>query len=299
MTDEPNDEKYLLPVDDGLHMSAWGYWARDKLAILARYIKSSTKAMSSPKMYWRRRYYIDLLAGPGKSYVKGQKANIFLGSPLIALTDEVGFTDYIFVEEKRSRVDALTKRCAAARSILRRNVRILAGDCNALIDQIVEEINAVDQPPFGKTDWNSLGLAFLDPEGLELNWETVIKLASLKRVDLLINFSTGGLKRTALPALRTESGEAQADRFFGDTAWREIPLQPDGRMPVNDWIKFYQERLTDSTNPPYQWGTPKSVKNSKGVEIYRLLFASKADLGIKLWEDALSKGPPQPKLPSL
>ena len=296
MTDNSDLANFLLPVDDGLHMSEWGFWARDKLDILARYIKSSAKAMASPKMHWRRRYYIDLLAGPGKSYVRQQPSNIFLGSPLIALTDETGFTDYIFVEENAKSVEALTTRCTAAKNLPGVNVRILLGDCNVLIDDIVDEINSVDQPPFSKTDWNSLGLAFLDPEGLELNWETVLKLASLKRVDLLINFSTGGLKRTALPALKTKAGEAQADKFFGDLDWRNIPLQTSGRMPVNEWIEFYQERLSSNTNPPYLWGTSKSVRNSKGVEMYRLLFASKSDLGIELWEDAWSKGPSQPRL---
>ena len=296
MADGQDNEKYLLPVDDGLYMSEWGYWAKDKLDILARYIKSSTKAMSSPKMHWRKRYYIDLLAGPGKSYVRKQRSNIFLGSPLIALADETGFTDYIFVEENSKSVDALIKRCTVATIRPGINVKVLAGDCNVLIDGIVDEINSVDRPPFSKTDWNSLGLAFLDPEGLELNWDTVLKLASLKRVDLLVNFSTGGLKRTVLPALRAEPGEAQADRFFGTLDWRNIPLKSTGRMPVNEWIEFYQERLTERTDPPYQWGTSKSVKNSKGVEMYRLIFASKSELGIALWEDAWSKGPTQPTL---
>src|SRR5690606_7077769 len=227
MTAEPDQEGYLQPVDDGLPMSVWGFWARKKLDILARYIKSSTKAMASPKMHWRRRYYIDLLAGPGMSHIKYQPSNIFLGSPLIALTDETGFTDYIFVEADATNVMALEKRCAAVRrNRPGGNIAVLPGDCNVLIDDIVDEIKSVDRPPFSKTDWNSLVLAFLDPEGLELNWETVLKLASLNRVDLLINFSTGGLKRTALPALEMKPGKAQADRFFGDTAWRNIPLQP-------------------------------------------------------------------------
>ncbi len=281
----------LQPQDDGLPMSAWGRWAKDKLDVLARYIETSTTAMASRKMYWRRRFYIDLQAGPGKNYVKGHPDDVFLGSPLLALTRGAGYTDYRFVEEERESVEALRRRCSAFNLDSSQTVRIFAGDCNEIVDDIGEEVNQIDRPPFSQTDWNSLCLVFLDSQGLELNWETVLKVASLKRADLLINFSTMGLKRTALLALELPPGEARADKFFGTTEWRDIPLGLRGSMPVYEWIVFYQKRLTEQAQ--YQWGTPQSVKNSKGVELYRLLFASKNDLGIELWEDARTKGPSQ------
>ncbi|MEW6580689.1 MAG: three-Cys-motif partner protein TcmP [Chloroflexota bacterium] len=281
----------LRPQDDGLPMSAWGRWAKDKLDVLARYIETSTIAMASPKMHWRRRFYIDLQAGPGKNYVRGHPDDVFLGSPLLALTKGAGYTDYRFVEEDEELVEALQRRCSAFAPDSSQTVRVLAGNCNEIVDDIVKEVNQIDRPPFSRTDWNSLCLVFLDSEGLELNWETVLKVASLKRADLLINFSTGGLRRTARQAYKLPPGEARADKFFGTTEWRDIPLGPRGSMPVYEWIAFYQKRLTEQAQ--YQWGTPQSVKNSRGVELYRVLFASKDNLGIKLWEDARTKGPSQ------
>jgi three-Cys-motif partner protein len=284
---------FLEPLDDGLPMSEWGHWAKDKLNVLARYIITSTTAMSSKTVYWRRRFYIDLQAGPGKNYVKERPDDIFLGSPLLALTQGAGYTDYRFVEWDSSRADALRKRCEAADLKPFQTLNVFAGNCNDVVDQIVKEINDIDKPPFSRTDWNSLSLAFLDPEGLELDWETVLKLVSLKRTDIVINFSTGGLKRTAEQALSMSRGEARADKFFGTSDWRDIPRRPDGSMPVHEWIEFYKQRLTDKTGGEYQWGTSISVKNRRGVEMYRLLFASKDKLGITLWEDARKKGPDQ------
>ena len=63
-------------------------------------------------------------------------------------------------------------------------------------------------------------------------------------------------------------------------------------MPVNEWIDFYQNRLSGIG---YKWGTESSVKirTNYGVELYRLLFASKHDLGVRLWEEARKNAPKQ------
>lgn len=293
MDDFSSESELLSPVDDGLKMRGAGRWAKDKLDVLARYIHTSTIAMSSQKNFWRSRFYIDLQAGPGKNYVKNSQGDIFFGSPLLALTEGAGYTHYRFVENNPSLVNALMRRCEATESSLRRKIQILAGDCNEIVDQIVDEIDQIDQPPYSRADWNSLSLAFLDPEGLELHWETVLKLASLKRTDLIINFCIGGLRRVAHQARSLPSGQAEADKFFGTAEWRDIPFRPDGLMPGHKWIEFYKKRLTEVSDPPYQWGTDISVKNSRGVELYRLLFASKSSFGITLWEDARTKGPGQ------
>jgi three-Cys-motif partner protein len=126
----------------------------------------------------------------------------------------------------------------------------------------------------------------------------VLKLASLRRVDLLLNFSIGGLRRTAGEALSSpDSGIGEkVNKFFGTTDWRKIPIRADGSMPAHEWIDFYKERLSKATNPSYLWGTDISVKNSRRVELYRLLFASKDKLGIKLWEDARQNAPIQRSL---
>ena len=282
----------LQPVDDGLPMRPSGRWAKKKLSILEHYIATSTVAMQNKP--WRRRYYIDLQAGPGKNCVARsgkcptKDPDIFLGSPLLALTTGAGFTDYYFVERDETLADTLQKRCQSISE--HRHIQILTGDCNQAVNQIAAVIRQVDSPPFSKTNWNSLSLAFLDPEGLELDWTTVTQLASLKRTDIIINFSIGGLRRIADAAKNLPPGQAQADRFFGTPEWRSIPLNPDGSQPAYQWIDFYKSRLT--TKYHYQWGTPISVRNSREVELYRLLFASKHKLGVQLWEEARRKAPP-------
>jgi three-Cys-motif partner protein len=240
------------------------------------------------KKPWRKRFYIDLQAGPGKNHVE-HTGEILLGSPLLALTCGAGFTDYRFVEKNQACAETLLKRSEVSGRIKPED--IIVGDCNEVVHGIVDEINKVDAA-FREGSWSSLSLAFLDPEGLELEYETVAKLATMNRIDLIINFSSGGVRRAAINALDLPAGNTQMDRFFGSTEWRKTPLVPGGRLPVNKWLALYKSRLEGIG---FKWGEVHSVriKTTHGVELYRLLFASKSEVGIDFWEKARKRGPEQ------
>lgn len=288
MADKSHEDKYLLPVVDGLPVRVSGKWTEKKLEILGHYIATSSTAMA--KKPWRKRVYIDLQAGPGKNRIDST-GHVVLGSPLLALTRGRGYTDYRFVEQDSFLADALRKRAETTGRISPQD--IIVGDCNAAVDGIVSEIQEIDTE-YRPGIWSSLSLVFLDPEGLELHWRTINLLAGALRADFIINFSTGGLRRVAGEAFQhPESSVAdRVNRFFGTEDWRNIPIRPDGSMPVNEWIEFYQNRLSEIG---YKWGTESSVKikTDYGVELYRLLFASKHDLGVKLWEEARKNAPKQ------
>jgi hypothetical protein len=64
---------------------------------------------------------------------------------------------------------------------------IRVADFKTQVEGIVEEIREIDRP-FIRGQWHTLTLAFFDPEGLELDWDTVALLASLNRIDLIIIF---------------------------------------------------------------------------------------------------------------
>ena len=84
----------LEPIDDNLIMRESGGWVIEKLDYLERYINIFETSM---KDKFSTRFYIDLLAGPGKNIIRG-KNQIVLGSLLISLTTKYPFTEYIFNE---------------------------------------------------------------------------------------------------------------------------------------------------------------------------------------------------------
>lgn len=85
-------------------------------------------------------------------------------------------------------------------------VRVVKGDCNSKIEAIVSEI-----PEFG------LNVALIDPFNLQvLKFETIRRLASFKRMDLIIHFPTADIKRN----LGQNDGTRQAlDGALGTPEW--------------------------------------------------------------------------------
>jgi len=221
---------YLLPEDDGLQMRPCGAWTAIKLDYLARYINIFEKAMRGK---WQLRNYIDLLAGPGKNRVKDTK-KVFFGSPLVALTTTHPFTGYYFIEKDPNNKAALEKRCMS--SPLYESLDIKEGDCNKLIDEVVLELR--------KTEIISLNMAFLDPQGMELEWNTVAKMASVKRMDLIIYYPLYGLTRN-MPKLCESDGVTSIDNFFGGFEWRRIYLSNRHKPTLHrHLIDLYKSNLS-------------------------------------------------------
>lgn len=268
---------YLAPEDDGLPMRPSGAWAEQKLDYLTRYIDVFETSMRGK---WPIRNYIDLMAGPGKNRVRASN-KVLLGSPLLALTTRYAFSGYYFVELDRDNIDALKARCAA--SPHQTQIQIYQGDCNVVVDSIVAKLKQGGR--------GSLNLAFLDPEGFEMQWATVAKLASVGRMDLIINYPQGGLNR--LIRLEYESkGHSVLDSFFGDREWRKIYA----RWATNAvrtglhrlLIDHYKGKLKALGYTQVFAGSDvvddePLMRNTKSAPLYRLLFASKHNRGYEFW----------------
>ena len=276
----------LLPQDDGLPMRPSGLWVAEKLDYLERYINIFETSMH--KKPWRNRHYIDLFTGPGKCFVPKTK-DIYLGSPLLSITTQFPFTDYFFVDVNPDHISTLRHRCSI--SPLYDKVRFLVGDSNLIVKEIVNHIIAVDKERIPGTKWSSLNLAFLDPEGLELQWETVVTLAKPYRMDLIINYPQGGLNRYMGKAFDSDE-YTTVDLFFGGMEWRKIYQEwrdKRSRFGIHRLLMdYYKERLKDlgykEALRDDEVGDEPLIRNTKRrAPLYRLLFASKHPLGHDFW----------------
>jgi three-Cys-motif partner protein len=164
---------------------------------------------------------------------------------------------------------------------------------------ICEEIAEQDALAKLRRKWSTFNLAFLDPYGLELQWETVEHLAQMNKMDLIINFSTSGLNRYIDQAVNSREA-TKIDSFFGTDEWRDL-YDPSATATVKRriWIDFYINRLAKYGYvrflPDLGDSGEVSVKNRRNVQIYSLVFASKHPLGGKLWNVAAKDD--QPRLP--
>jgi three-Cys-motif partner protein len=270
-----NKELFLRAEDDGLPMRPSQEYARYKLKALELYIKITNDAMKSK---WINRSFIDLQAGPGKNRISQQ---VVLGSPLLALTASNSANHFFFNELDETLVNALKARIGDDN-----RVTCFNRDANVVVDEICKAVREIKP--------TSLNIAFLDPEGLELKWETVRKLAQIPRTDLIINFSTQGILRNA-----GAKNNLIIDEFFGTPDW--LPIYEKNRAhPRRALIDFYLSRLAeleyktdvDPELPPAEI----VAKNSKNSELYSVIFASRHELGAKFWKQAERYTNPQPRL---
>ncbi len=268
---------YLRPVLDELICRPFGSWVSEKLDYLKRYIDIFETSM---RLKWPQRNYIDLFSGTGKNSIRETK-EIILGSPLVALTTKHPFEGYYFSDCNKDNILALNTRCNASEYYNR--VHIYTADANQIVNTIVDQIKKFYPP--------SLNLAFLDPDGLELEWSTVAKLVEL-RCDLIIHYSQQGITRYGLKAFKSDE-ETKVDRFFGTTEWRRVykPWYEKPRKPGlhRELIGFYKERLKSlgyrEVKQSDEILTEPLIRNEKrNVPLYRLIFASKNPLGEDFWQ---------------
>lgn len=283
-------DKYLLPEDDGLPIREFGKWTKDKLHYLERYVYMFETSMRQKN--WCARCYIDLFSGKGKYRIENHK-EINLGSPLIALTTKYPFTHYFFVDYFQENIDVLKTRSDVLQSIPK---KFYVGDANKKVDEIVSEIKLIERNRPQGTWSSSLNLAFLDPDGLELEWSTIVKLAQIKKMDLIIHYSQSGLTRNFENYVRSNE-ETIIDRFYGDIGWRDVYEKYRAKEPSSvhkHLIDYYKSRLValgyeEIKDVEDYESTEPIMRNTRQAPLYRLIFASKHKKGHDFWKEVIKK----------
>lgn len=260
----------LVEKDDDLPVRECGEWTIDKLWFWNRYISITTTAMVGNKNWSGGLVYVDLFAGPGVCRVRSTLERI-PGSPLIAANAPKPFDRIICVELGDKEADACEKRLF--QSPAHDRFQMIRGDCNEVIDKVAAAIPE-----------RALTLAFIDPEGLDIHWNTLETLAENRRVDFLLLFADAvDLVRNI--DIYESTSDSKLDRMLGpDSGWREKWKTLDNRTGTNvrtlfpDIYKRQIERLLK-----YQ-GFREKVINGPHGPLYRLVYASKHERGLEFWD---------------
>jgi spore photoproduct lyase len=266
----PNGICVIKKASDGHDIRCVGRWAKDKYFYIGRYLDLFSTAM---KNIWNL-YYIDLFAGCGKCRVRDSGEEID-GSALMSLNIRFPFTKYLFVDSNPEALDSLEERIKSSGFLDR--VKLLRGDCNEKVEEIIKEI-----PQKG-----SLCLAFIDPTGLQIKFATIKQLTEERRIDLIITFPEGmAIKRNLETFLK--QGHSLLDDFMGDTSWREqyrkelVALKPFERN--KRFVELYREKLKSIGYLEIKSANEVLIRSSaKKLPLYYLLFASKHQLGHQFW----------------
>ena len=277
-TNRWNELSESVKEDDGLPTRPSGPWAREKLWYWNRYIEITTTAMVGKDAWRAGVVYVDLFAGPGVCTIRntGERCP---GSPLIAANAPKPFTKILLCEKNSERAEACEVRLK--RRIPTERFRVFHGDCNSRIGDLCSEI-----------PHRALTLAFLDPTGLHLWFETVQALSGCGAVDLLILFPDAvDILRNA-DHLYFDQPDSNLDRVLGpDSNWRHAKGGLKSSEPSAErrlYASIYEQQLRQRAG--YEHFAEEVIRGPHGP-LYRLIYATKDARGIDFWEKSVKKEP--------
>lgn len=271
-----------------------GRWSEEKLNILQEYLPAYSVIMNKQKERWLQAYYyIDAFAGSVKPRAKEDEKRYIKGSPLRALQTEPQFDAYWFIDIDERRVERIEK---LGEQFPNRIINIRQGDCNQILNQEI-----IPQIPYNSC---KRAFVFLDPYGLQVEWETVKKLADTKTCDIFVNFSVMGVTRL-LPKdnVPNQDVKEKINKIMGGADWIEQIYQPPAQQQLSlfedpepmlsrkkietEWLaKLYTENLRHLF--PHV-SEPVIMKNSTNSPLYALCLGSHNEKAVKITNDIFKK----------
>lgn len=246
----------------------WGIWTRGKLQILERYLRAFATASKAA----RERVYLDLFAGQEEN-VDRQTGEPIAGSARIALqVDDPPFTRAHFFERpaNAARLAEQLRREFPGRIIV-----MHSGDCNETITEALRRLRDARAAPT---------FAFIDPNGPDCRWETLVQLADHRRhertkVEMWLLLPVALFIRT-LPTDGTVVRPGDAARItamYGADEWRHIyEARLTGRVEPADareaYVNLMRWRLERELG--YRWTHALEVRNQGGRSLYHMVFAT-------------------------
>lgn len=261
----------LIDGDDGLPAEEVGVWAKEKHDYLCRYIDISRST--------RAKYlgpgkagatYIDLFCGPGRCKVRD--TNEWIDGGVVAAWKKSQEGSAPFSQVFIGDLDAQRRQSAATR------LRNLGAPVVEVDGVAVDAAKAV----IGKLNAYGLNFAFLDPFDLAaLNFDIIVALSTLKRIDMLVHISQMDLQRNVVTYATTDN--SPFDTFA--PGWREkVPIAQGQQELRKQIFQFWRDKVAGLGVWPST--DMRLLTGSNNQPLYWLLMAAKHSLPHKFWATA-------------
>jgi three-Cys-motif partner protein len=275
-----------MPIPSDGREDIIGKWSLEKLELLPKYLSGYLRILT--KQTWCRGYeYIDAFAGTGKPKTKDEQKYVD-GSPRIALGLAPSFTQYHFIEQADWRAKKLEKLRAEFPT---HGITIYHGDCNKILrEQILPQLSYSSK---------KRAIAFVDPFGMQFEWETMEDLAQTKTVEVILNFPVMAINRGVLrkhPEMISKAGRERLDRFWGTKDWTVDLYMEERTLFGIETVKrphsgkefgyAFKKRLGEIFR---HCSIPILMANSKNAPLYCMLFAGHNETGKKIAEGIFMK----------
>ena len=207
-----------------------GPWTVEKLNILSNYLNFYTTALKHTGF---QLIYIDAFAGTGKVKIGSEERYEEIdGSAKLALQSKGQFTEYIFIEKKKSFAKELNDMVESEFPDKKNRVKIKNDDCNQVLIEICN-----------KVDWRKArAVLFIDPYAADVKWETLKAVAATGAIDVWYLFPFSAVNRMMKRDGRIESTwEAKLNSVFGDNTWKERFYREDPQLNFFSEIEIMRD----------------------------------------------------------
>lgn len=300
-----------MPIDESNMVSepqsTWGgAWTEKKLDAFSKYVTAYLRIMNKHP-YWKTIYF-DGFVGSG---LRGEnnKDNTTLYNKLfpnvsdnidykgaaervLTLNEKLAFDYHYFIDSNKASLTKLKSKLDKYQPNHKYGFQYRFGDCNT---ELLNLANAMKS----KSN-NYAALVFIDPFGMQLNWESIASL-QYTRTDIWILVPTGVIinrlldKKGELPHLKKlESffgiSEEEIRKQFYETETHKTLFGDDEIIrkinePITKIANLYIQRL--KTIWSYVTEKPLVLYNSRKVPIFHFVFASNNMNALKIAKEII------------
>lgn len=269
-----------------------GSWTQEKIQIVEKYAKAYLTIMKNYPQ-WKLLYF-DGFAGTGEISTDGEEELSIEGAAkrILDITEPRSFDMYYFVELIPEKAESL-RRMVKQDYPDRKGIFVTAADCNKKL---------YDLAGFLKGEGKGYKvLAFIDPCGMELEWEPLLSIKDLS-IDLWILIPTGvGVNRLLKKDGNiSEAWLSRLERFFGidqsellplfyktyteQNLFGEAEIVQKEKDAVGKIYELYQSKL----GYLFKYiSKPFVIRNSKNSIMFHFLLASNNKTAVKIANDII------------
>jgi len=285
----------LLVKEPSQPWNGGGDWTVNKIEILVEYARAYLKIMKSHP-YWKKLYF-DGFAGSGfilDTSFTGIEKTLGAAMRIVEITDPISFDEFYFVEKEQYSFDLLNDNIKNHH--IEKTIYIVREDCNIKLKSLADFLRT-------KKGKNYKVLAYIDPCGMQLNWDSIENLKDLS-IDLWILVPTGmGVNR-----LLKNNGEISdawleklefflgmerkdiIDYFYKKnielTLFGEESIVSKEKDTIDKSAILYKKRLNDIFKFV---SDPFIMKNSTNSSMYHFFMATKNQNAYKIANDIIKK----------
>jgi three-Cys-motif partner protein len=194
------------------------------------------------------------------------------------------FTEYHFIDLDRGNIEILRQQVASGGGSYEPDtVFIYNDDCNHVL--------LSDVFPRARYDNFARALCLLDPYGLDLDWEVTATAGKMRSVEIFLNFPIMDMNRNALwknPDNVDQKQRERMSRYWGNDSWRQAAYSSelnlfglDEKTSNQAVAAAFRHRLQSDAGFSFV-PEPMPMRNSRGVTVYYLFFASQNEVGAKI-----------------